>query len=239
MPATNFTPIQLYRTNTASTTAPSGANLNAGEIAINYNDGGMILFAKNTTGTVIKLMNNPADLLYPTADGTSNQAITTNGSKTLGFSSVALLGSANTFTAAQTFRAANAVRSEAASTQDAVVLAGRAGGTSSYAVTLTPTTLSSSTTLTLPNATDTVAVIGTAQTFTAAQTFRAANAIRSEAASTQDAVVLAGRAGGTSSYAVTLTPTTLTASQTLTLPNTTGTVSTTGFSIAMALVLGF
>jgi hypothetical protein len=59
---------------------------------------------------------------------------------------------ANTFTAAQTFRAANAVRSEAASTQDAVVLAGRAGGTSSYAVTLTPTTLSANRTITLPDA---------------------------------------------------------------------------------------
>jgi len=62
------------------------------------------------------------------------------------------------------------------------------------------------------------AVLGTAQTFTAAQTFRAANAIRSEAASTQDAVVIAGRAGGTSSYAITLTPATLAASRTLTLP---------------------
>lgn len=128
-------------------------------------------------------------------------------------------GTANTFTAAQTFRAANAVRSEAASTQDAIVLAGRAGGTSSYAVTLTPATLSASTTLTLPNVSDTVATIGTAQTFTAAQTFRAANAIRSEAASTQDAMVLAGRAGGTSSYAVTLTPTTLSASRTVTFPD--------------------
>ena len=218
MPATNFTPIQLYRTNTASTTAPSAGNLNAGELAINYNDGGMILFAKNTTGNVIKLMNNPANLLYPTADGSANQAIITNGSGTLSFGSVALTGSSNTFTAAQTFRAANAIRSEAASTQDAVVVAGRAGGTSSYAVTLTPTTLSANRTLTLPNVTDTVATIGTAQTFTAAQTFRAANAIRSEAASTQDAVVIAGRAGGTSSYAITLTPATLAASRTLTLP---------------------
>ena len=69
-----------------------------------------------------------------------------------------------------------------------------------------------------------MATIGTAQTFTAAQTFRAANAIRSEAASTQDAVVVAGRAGGTSSYAVTITPTTLTASRTLTLPDATTTV---------------
>lgn len=137
---------------------------------------------------------------------------------------VATIGTAQTFTAAQTFRAASAVRSEAASTQDAVVLAGRAGGTSSYAVTLTPTTLSANRTITLADGdvtmvAGTTAVLGTAQTFTAAQTFRASNAIRSEAASTQDAIVLAGRAGGTSSYAVTLTPATLSASRTVTLPD--------------------
>lgn len=72
---------------------------------------------------------------------------------------------ANTFTAAQTFRAASAVRSEAASTQDAVVLAGRAGGTSSYAVTLTPTTLSASRTMTLPDADTTLPVFSQTITF--------------------------------------------------------------------------
>lgn len=154
----------------------------------------------------------------PGTDGSTNQFLQTDGSGNLTFASAATTGSSNTFTAAQTFRAANAVRSEAASTQDAIVLAGRAGGTSSYAVTMTPATLSSSTTLTLPNVTDTIATIGTSQTFTAAQTFRASNAIRSEAASTQDAIVIAGRAGGSSSYAITLTPATLSASRTLTLP---------------------
>ena len=74
-------------------------------------------------------------------------------------------GTANTFTAAQTFRAASAVRSEAASTQDAVVLAGRAGGTNSYAVTLTPTTLSASRTMTLPDANTTVPVFSQVITF--------------------------------------------------------------------------
>ena len=74
-------------------------------------------------------------------------------------------GTANTFTAAQTFRAANAVRSEAAATQDAVVLAGRAGGTNSYAVTLTPTTLSASRTVTLPDAATTVPVFSQVITF--------------------------------------------------------------------------
>lgn len=72
---------------------------------------------------------------------------------------------ANTFTAAQTFRASSAVRSEAASTQDAVVLAGRAGGTNSYAVTLTPTTLSANRTMTLPDAATTVPVFSQVITF--------------------------------------------------------------------------
>ena len=80
---------------------------------------------------------------------------TFNGSvaRTISYNTIgaAATGAANTFTAAQTFRAANAVRSEAASTQDAIVLAGRAGGTSSYAVTLTPATLSASRTVTLPD----------------------------------------------------------------------------------------
>lgn len=65
---------------------------------------------------------------------------------------------------------------------------------------------------------------GTATTFTAAQTFRAASAIRSEAASTQDAVVIAGRAGGSSSYAATITPTTLSANRTVTIPDETFTI---------------
>jgi hypothetical protein len=62
------------------------------------------------------------------------------------------------------------IEAQAALTQDAVAIAGRAGGTSSYVATITPTTLTASRTITLPNATGTVALLGTAQTFTAAQT---------------------------------------------------------------------
>lgn len=65
---------------------------------------------------------------------------------------------ANTFTAAQTFRAANAIRSEAASTQDAVVIAGRADGTNSRAVTITPASLGANRTVTLPDADTTIPV---------------------------------------------------------------------------------
>jgi len=71
------------------------------------------------------------------------------GATTLAGANIPVTNSTNTFTAAQTFRAASAIRSEAASTQDAIVVAGRAGGTSSYAVTLTPATLSASRTVTL------------------------------------------------------------------------------------------
>jgi hypothetical protein len=60
-------------------------------------------------------------------------------------------------------------------------------------------------------------VLNQAQTFTAAQTVRQA--------ATQDGVKLEGRAGGSGSYAVTLTPTTLTGNVTLTLPDASGTVA--------------
>lgn len=93
---------------------------------------------------------------------------------------------------------------------------------------LTAPTLSSSPTVTLPDATTTLGGLAvSSQVWTAANTFRAASALRSEAAATQDAVVLAGRAGGTSSYAVSLTPAALTGSHVLTLPDATMTAAGT------------
>jgi hypothetical protein len=65
----------------------------------------------------------------------------------------------------------------------------------------------------------------------AAGTFTTAKAI---AAATQDAVQLQGRAGGTSSYVATITPTTLTASRTLTIPDATGTILQSGTAVTVA-----
>ena len=53
-----------------------------------------------------------------------------------------------------------------AATQDAIIIAGRAGGTSSYAATLTPTTLTASRTITIPDATTTMVGTDTTQTLT-------------------------------------------------------------------------
>lgn len=52
--------------------------------------------------------------------------------------------------------------------------------------------------------------------------------VLTRAAATQDGVQIVGRSGGTSSYEVTLTPTTLTADRTLTLPDASGTLVTQG-----------
>ena len=159
-----------------------------------------VVFSAGQTGIVA--FNGTDYVLVGSASGAGNVTLSGN----------------NAFTGANTFYNATGQTFAPTSTNDGIIVLGRAGGSSSYRVTLSPTTLSASRTLTLPDATDTVATIGTAQTFTAAQTFRAANAIRSEAASTQDAIVIAGRAGGSGSYAITLTPATLAASRTLTLP---------------------
>ena len=72
------------------------------------------------------------------------------------------LNTANTFTGTQTF--------QAAATQDAIKIAGRAGGTSSYAVTITPLTLSANRTLSAPDEDGTIALRG-ANTFTGSQRF--------------------------------------------------------------------
>lgn len=79
MSATGYTPIQLYRTTTASAT-PSAGNLADGELAINLTD--EKLYFKNAGGTVKLLAAN----LTPVANGgtgatslTANNVILGNG----------------------------------------------------------------------------------------------------------------------------------------------------------------
>jgi len=111
MAATGYTPIQLYRTAT-SAAAPIAGNLAVGELAINYYTTDMALYAKSSTGSVIRLMNNPAGLKYPTADGTANQIIKTDGAGNLAFvtpASGVSLSANNTWTGTQTFNGTSAI----------------------------------------------------------------------------------------------------------------------------------
>ena len=98
MPQTGYTPIQLYRSTTASA-VPSAGNLNPGELAININNADMALYAENASGTVTRIINNPAGLKYPTADGTAGQAVVTDGAGNLSFGSAGIsAGQAIAFT---------------------------------------------------------------------------------------------------------------------------------------------
>ena len=58
------------------------------------------------------------------------------------------------------------IEASPAATQDSIIIAGRAGGTSSYAATLTPTTLTASRTITIPDATTTMVGTDATQTLT-------------------------------------------------------------------------
>ena len=86
MAQTGYTPIQLYRTTTAGA-VPTAANLNPGELGFNINDADMALYAENASGTVKRIINNPAGLKYPTADGSAGQAVVTDGAGNLSFGS--------------------------------------------------------------------------------------------------------------------------------------------------------
>jgi hypothetical protein len=88
MAASGFTPIQLYRTTTGAA-VPLAANLLPGELGFNIADTDMALYAENASGTVKRIMNNPAGLKYPTADGTSGQVVSTDGAGNLSFSTPA------------------------------------------------------------------------------------------------------------------------------------------------------
>jgi hypothetical protein len=159
--------------------------------------------ASGTGTTTFQSANTSSNTTFtlPGTDGTNGQVLTTDGAGALTFTTVS--GGGGTTTNALTMNSGGA---------------GDASGT----------TFNGSAARTISYNTIGAAATGAANTFTAAQTFRAASAIRSEAASTQDAIVVAGRAGGTSSYAVTLTPTTLSANRTVTIPDETFTVGYIG-----------
>ena len=84
MAQTGYTPIQLYRSTTGAA-VPLAADLLPGELGFNIANTDMALYAENASGTVTRIMNNPAGLKYPTADGTANQVIKTDGSGVLSF----------------------------------------------------------------------------------------------------------------------------------------------------------
>jgi hypothetical protein len=112
----------------------------------------------------------------PSADGTANQVLSTNGSGVLSWASGGNVSTSanNAFTGANTFyNATGQTFGTATSSEDGIIVAGRAGGSSSYRVTLTPGTLTASRTATFPDASTTIPIATQVLTFsgpTAART---------------------------------------------------------------------
>ena len=189
MAQTGYTPIQLYYSSTASS-APIAGNLTNGELAINITDGK--LFYKDNGGSV-QVIGTKGGV----GSSTNTQVLYNSSGLVVGSASLTFNGTVLT----------------------AGGLAGPFNGTVGAATPNTGafTTLSASSTVSGTGFSAYLAsppaIGGTAP---AAGTFTTVKAI---AAATQDAVNLQGRAGGSSSYVATITPTALTASRTVTLPD--------------------
>jgi hypothetical protein len=154
------------------------------------------------------LLGNGTSAVQVVAPGANGNVLTSDGTTWLstplptgpGLSANNAFTGANTFynTTGQTFGTATA-------TQDGFVIGGRAGGSSTYRITFTPGTLTANRTLTFPDATDTVAVLGAAQTFTGQQNFAGSAStlavVLSDAA--EVATVSATAATGTINYDLT------------------------------------
>jgi hypothetical protein len=149
MAQSGYTPIQLYYSTTSGASGvPTSGNLTNGELAINITDGK--LFYKDNLGAIQVI-------------GTKGGVGSSSNTQVLYNASGLVAGSAN-LTFDGTILSAGAVKSIVAATQDSVTIQGRAGGTGSFGVTLTPTTLTGSRTLTLPDVSGTILQSGTAVT---------------------------------------------------------------------------
>jgi hypothetical protein len=200
----------------AASATPGGATTQ-----VQYNNGGAFAGSANITtdGTTLTAagfsgpLNGTVGATTPAAGTFTTLSASSTVSGT-GFSTYLASPPAigGTAPAAGTFTTAKAI---AAATQDAVQLQGRAGGTSSYAATITPTTLSANRTLTIPDATGTILQSGTAVTVAQGGTGQT---------SYTDGQLLIGNSTGN-----TLTKATLTAGTNVTITNSAG-----GITIAAA-----
>lgn len=164
-----------------------------------YTDGQLLI--GNSTGNTLAKSTLTAGSGVTITNGSGSITISATGS-----GGDAVLANNNAFTGANTFyNNTGQTIGTGTSTQDGLILAGRSGGSSSYRITLQPATLSSSTTLTLPNVTSTVAALGATQTFTALNTFEGTSSVLSSkfVNALEKVTVSATAATGTINYDVT------------------------------------
>lgn len=114
--------------------------------------------ASGTGTTTLQTANTNSDTTFtlPGTDGTNGQALVTNGSGVFSFATVGsgdvTASGSNAFTGANTFyNSTGQTFGTGTSSQDGIIVGGRAGGSSSYRLTFTPGALSASRTVTFPD----------------------------------------------------------------------------------------
>lgn len=147
--------------------------------------------------------------------GTSNipNSQLQNSSITIGSSSVALGGTITTIAGLLSLTSATVITNDAG-----FKIRNSTDNTKQIAFNAASITTGTIRTLTVPDLNGTIALLEAANVFTNA------SGQKFQQAATQDSFVVTGRAGGTNSYAITLTPSTLSNNQTITFPDLTGTV---------------
>lgn len=117
------------------------------------------------------ILGNGTSAVQFVAPGTSGNVLTSDGTTWASSTPSVSLSTNNAFTGANTFyNSTGQTFGTATSTQDGIIIGGAANGSSSRRITIQPASLGANRTITLPDATGTVALLGTAQTFTAVQT---------------------------------------------------------------------
>ena len=250
MAQSGYTPILIYASGTASN-VPLAANLTSSaagaELALNYADGK--LYFKNSSGVVTLLagVNGTGIVAGSNTQIQFNNSGVFGASANLTWSGTVLSTTGLTATGAITLNTTTNNQSYTTTGAGTITISsGTAGSINNMNIGATTaaagtfTTLSASSTVSGTGFSTYLAsppaIGGTAANtgaFTSI-TSTSASGILTRAAATQDGVELIGRAGGTTSLKVTFTPTTLTASRTLTLPDNSGTLLTTGAVVTVA-----
>jgi hypothetical protein len=112
-------------------------------IVENNTTGAQSIVVKTSAGTGVTVPNGKTMMVYANSTNVVSAFNNLASGTTIAGGTIARTDAGQTFTGAQVV--------QAAATQDAIQLSGRAGGTSAYSVTLTPSTLSASRTATLPD----------------------------------------------------------------------------------------
>lgn len=224
----------LYLDGTSSTLVFQGtiSNANSTKIAVTNPTGSRVATLQDATGTLALNTNNLSFFAATTSSQLAGVISDETGSGSLVFATSPSLTTPSLGVATAT--SINKVAITAPATGSTLTVADGKTLTASNTLTFTGT---DGITVAFGSG-GSIAYLGNNNAFTGANTFVNTTGQLFRQAATQDGVLITGRAGGTNSYSATVTPTTLTANRTLTLPDETAVISSQDFAVAIAVALG-